>query len=158
MRTDQIEGLKAQRGVLVERLQEMMDTPNEQRPQDQKALRAWLRDLKGTREALEQLDDLLRRLEARNKPKPTRQAPAPAESCGDDSGAVVARIPRGARAELRVEVRTWKGRRLVEIRRWAVQPSTGELQPTRKGVTMEGKDLPALIDALMLASQHAPSR
>jgi len=157
-RPEQVESLKAQRIVLLERVQAMLETPEDQRPKTKTALRAWLTELEGTQRALEQLDKLLRMLERR--PKPLRRArvavePAAASTSPEESDALVlAAIPKGARAELRVSVKTWKGRRVFDVRCWAKGKGTNDYGPTRKGVTVDAGMLPVLVEALKLALQH----
>lgn len=155
--TDKIEALTAQREVLLERLQTMLDTPEDARPKTRTALKAWLTELEGTQRMVEQVDKLLQMLERR--PKPRRAAivgAAPAPAAPEESDAVVlARIPKGSSAELRVTVKTWKGRRVFDVRCWSLLKTTGEFGPTRKGVTVDARMLPALVEALRLASQHA---
>jgi len=153
-RPEQVESLMTQRSVLLERVQAMIETPDDQRPKTKTALRAWLTELEGTQRALEQLDKLLRMLERR--PKPLRRArvaavPATSESPEESDALVLAVIPKGPRAELRVTVKTWKGRRVFDVRCWSLRRDSGEYGPTRKGVTVDAKMLPALVDALQLA-------
>lgn len=154
--TDKVEALTAQRELLLERVQTMLNTPEDQRPKTRTALRAWLTELEGAQRLIEQVDRLLQMLDRR--PKPRRGAivgPAPAPASPEESDAVVlARIPKGSNAELRVAVKTWKGRRVFDVRCWSLLKTTGEFGPTRKGVTVDARMLPALVEALHLALQH----
>lgn len=154
--TDKIDALTAQRDQLLERLQTMLDTPEAERPKNRTALKAWLTELEGTQRMVEQVNKLLQMLERRPKPRRTAiVAAAPAPAAPEESDAVVlARIPKGARAELRVTVKTWKGRRVFDVRCWSLLKMTGEFGPTRKGVTVDARMLPALVEALHLATQH----
>jgi hypothetical protein len=40
---------------------------------------------------------------------------------------------------------------VFDVRCWALRKDTGEFGPTRKGVTVDARMLPALVDALSLA-------
>lgn len=156
-RPEKIEALKAQRDALMKDLQAMLDLPEDQRPKASKALKAWLSELDGTRRMLEQMDKLLQMLE--RKPKPRTRAvvaatPAPNASAEESDAVLLARIPKGARAELRVVVKTWKGRRVIDVRCWSLRDD-GEFKPTLKGTTVDARMLPVLIEALQLATQYA---
>lgn len=134
----------------------MLETPEDKRPKSKTALQAWLRELEGAQRTVEQVDKLLRMLAQR--PKSRRAAvvaPSPAATSSEETDAVVlARIPKGERAEMRVTVKTWKGRRVFDVRCWSLLKATGEFGPTRKGVTVDARMLPALVEALHLAMQH----
>jgi len=160
MLPDKIEDLRAQRGVLLDQMQAMLDTPQDQRPTNKTALKAWLTQLEGTQRTLEQLDRLVKMLE--HQPKRCARvatAATPTTAAGgspDETDTVLlVRIPKGPRAELRVTVKTWKGRRVIDVRCWSPMKDTGEYGPTRKGVAVDARMLPALIEALHLAQQHA---
>ncbi len=150
---DRIALLSARRAALVERVQAMVATPEDQRPKGRTALRAWLADLESSQRLLEQTDKLVKTLE----PKPQRVPKArPAPDPADESDVtVLARIPKGARAEMRVISKVWKGRRVIDVRCWAMSKETGEFGPTRKGVAVDARMLPSLLEALQLAQKHA---
>lgn len=152
-RPNQVEALAAHRDMLLARIREMLDTSEDKRPKTKAALQAWLRELEGAQRTLEQVDKLLRMLAQRHKPRREAVvAAAPAAAAPEESDAVVlARIPKGERAEMRVTVKTWKGRRVFDVRCWSLRRDSGEYGPTRKGVTVDAKMLPALVDALQLA-------
>ena len=152
-----LESLVAQRAVLLERVQAMLDTPEDERPKAKTALRAWLAELDSCRRMLEQLDKLVRMLERgaqRRRKAVVAATPAPASSPEESDAVVLALIPKGPRAELRVVVKTWRGRRVFDVRCWALRKDTGEYGPTRKGVTVDAKMLPALVEALQLALKN----
>ena len=155
MTPDQIEALKGQRTRLADELQAMLDTPQADRPTKPSALKAWLRELETTKHALAQLDQLLTRVDRRTK---SERPPAPTKPAASPDGqdlAILARIPKGARAELRVTACIWKGRRTIDVRCWSVFKGSSEFKPTRKGVMIDADKLNALIEALHLAQQHA---
>lgn len=152
MRADQIEALRQQQAALAQQLQGMLDTPEAERPKAPKELRAWLRDLETAQQALQQIDHLITLGERRQS---RAQVPAPTmHDIGADE-VVLARIPKGPRAELQVRVKTWMGRRVVDVRCWAAMKGAAELKPSRKGVMVDAKHLQALVDALRSAQQHA---
>lgn len=160
MRAEQIEALRGQRGVLLDQLQSLLDTPQDKRPTSPRELKAWLSQLDGTKRAVEQLDQLVRMLERtpRRAAKPSIKpaATTPVGGSPDETDTVLlARIPKGPRAELRVTVKTWKGRRVIDVRCWSPMKDTGEYGPTRKGVAVDARMLDQLIEALHLARQHA---
>ena len=153
--SEELAELEQRRAALVARVQEMLQTPEDQRPKAQKALRAWLADLEGTQRVLEQLDKLVTML--REKPKRiTRAAATQSASSADESDVVIlARIPKGQRAEMRVTSKTWKGRHVIDVRCWAMAKGSADFSPTRKGVAVDARMLPALVEALQLAQKNA---
>lgn len=158
--SERLAALKEQRTALVADLQAMLDTPQDQRPTNKTALKAWLTQLEGTQRTLEQLDRLVKMLEHQPKRRArVTTAATPTTAAGgspDETDTVLlVRIPKGPRAELRVTVKTWKGRRVIDVRCWSPMKDTGEYGPTRKGVAVDARMLPALIEALHLAQQHA---
>lgn len=64
------------------------------------------------------------------------------------------RIRKTDRAEVRVVVKEWKGRRTVDVRLWYLPDGETEMAPSRKGVSIDAAKLGALITALRLAEQH----
>lgn len=151
MRADQVEALHQQRQALARQVQALLDTPEAQRPADPKQLRAWLRELKTAQEGLAQLNHLLERAE-RSADKDARTAKL-AERLACDDQVVLGVIPKGIGTEVRVTMQTWKGRRTLDIRCYA-SPDGGEKKPTRKGLQVDVKRLPALVEALQRAEQH----
>lgn len=154
-----IASLRQQGAVLTERVREMLATPEDQRPTGRTALKAWLRDLESTQKMAVQFARLLKVLEV--KPELPPRAAAAARRASADTAAnecdvvVLARIPKGQRAEMRVTAKTWKGRRVIDVRCWAMGKDSGEYAPTRKGVAVDAKMLPALVEALQQAQKHA---
>ena len=152
-----LKALIAQRAVLLERVQAMVDTPEDDRPKARTALRAWLSELDSCRRMLEQLDKLVRTLERgtqRRRRAVVAASPVTTNSPEESDAVVLALIPKGPRAELRVVVKTWRGRRVFDVRCWAQRKDTGEFGPTRKGVTVDAGMLPALVESLQLALKH----
>lgn len=70
-----------------------------------------------------------------------------------DPGVVVATIPRGKASELRVAVKTWKGRRLVDVRVWFKKEGADDV--AGRGIVVDSAQLDALITGLGTARQHA---
>ncbi len=68
---------------------------------------------------------------------------------------IVARIPKGRNAEIRVEVGEFKGHRVIDVRVWAEPRGGGEHARTRKGITFGIDKLPALIAGLQAATGPA---
>jgi hypothetical protein len=62
-------------------------------------------------------------------------------------GNLLAEIPKNQREVYRVFERTYKGHRLVDIRTWYDDLTTGELRPG-KGVSIKAECLPQILDAL----------
>lgn len=154
MRPDQIERLEAQRVALAQVHQRMLDTPESERPTQPKALKAWLADMEATRRALEQLQQILQagQRAADREAHAARRAEASEPVVATDH-VVLAVIPKGIGSELQVSVQTWKGRRTFDVRVYAAGEG-GTMQPTRKGIKMDAKRLPALLEALKKAAQH----
>lgn len=74
---------------------------------------------------------------------------------------IVATIPKGRDAEIRVEVGEFKAKRMVNVRVWVEPREGGEYVPTRKGITFAAERLPALIEGLQAAAkavQATPAR
>lgn len=59
MRADQIERLKSHQAALTTQVQQLLDTPEAERPTDPKELRAWRRDLKAAQDVLLQIEQLV---------------------------------------------------------------------------------------------------
>lgn len=156
MKPETIERLRAGRQLAADHLQALVDLPEAERPTKPAALKAWLRGLENHRGMVEQFDKLIARMDPPKRAKPVRTAapaPAPADEASDR--VVLARIPKTKRAELRVTVHTWRGRRVVDIRTWALIDGGTEPVPSRKGISIDAGNLPAIIEALHLARQHA---
>lgn len=51
-------------------------------------------------------------------------------------------------AEVRVSRNSWKGRDVIDIRIWFLPRGGGEFVPSRKGLTIDARKLPSLVDAL----------
>lgn len=153
MTREAIEGLTQRRGALKQLIDTMNATPEPERPQKPSARKAWLAELDALCAMVAQLDDLIGRL----TPKPIVEAGATstAQELMPSDAVTFARVPKGRRAEVRVSVKPWKGRRIVDIRLWSLIDGAGaEMKPSRKGVTFDESKLDLLIDALHKAKQH----
>jgi Transcriptional Coactivator p15 (PC4) len=56
---------------------------------------------------------------------------------------------------IRVNLSTYKGRNLIDVRTWATDPAGGKLRPTTKGIATEVRYLPKLVSALAKAESKA---
>jgi Transcriptional Coactivator p15 (PC4) len=68
----------------------------------------------------------------------------------------VAEFWKNRRGEsIRVNLSTYKGRNLIDVRTWATDPAEGKLKPTTKGIATEVRYLPQLVAALAKAESKA---
>lgn len=148
MQETRITALRTQRDELSKRLAMMRETPEDQRPKKKSALAQWLAQVQEVEGLIAQIDAVLVRFE----PAPP---PETAEAAADsDNSTTVAVIPKGERAELRVCVKAWKGRRVIDVRLWAAVQGEKDKRPSRKGVAFDASKLDALIEALRQAKQY----
>jgi Transcriptional Coactivator p15 (PC4) len=56
---------------------------------------------------------------------------------------------------IRINLSTYKGRNLIDVRTWATDPAEGKLKPTTKGIATEMRYLPKLVSALAKAESKA---
>jgi hypothetical protein len=68
-----------------------------------------------------------------------------------DHGELLGVIPKTQAAEVRVYVKTHKGRRVVDVRLWYVPAGSTDFVPTRKGVTFDASKIDRLRNALEAA-------
>jgi Transcriptional Coactivator p15 (PC4) len=69
---------------------------------------------------------------------------------------VIAEFWKNRRGEsVRINLSTYKGRNLVDVRTWATDPAQGKLKPTTKGIAAEVRYLPKLVSALAKAESKA---
>lgn len=66
----------------------------------------------------------------------------------------LAAFPTGAKSETRVSLDTYGGRTFANLRDW-YQSRDGTWKPTRRGVTINVADLPALAEAVSRAIERA---
>ena len=52
---------------------------------------------------------------------------------------------------VRITVDEYRGRQVVDVRIWLLDAESGEVHPTRKGVTLAAARLPELVEALKQA-------
>ena len=67
---------------------------------------------------------------------------------------LIGRIPPGARDEVRVELLVFHGQPIVNVRRWFTT-ADGKLVPTKKGLALGVKNLPALRHIIGKACKRA---
>ncbi|MGF1467347.1 MAG: PC4/YdbC family ssDNA-binding protein [Sandaracinaceae bacterium] len=66
-----------------------------------------------------------------------------------DVDEVVLRLPRGAEAEIRVSLRSYRGSDpFLDLRRWE-RTAAGAYRPTRQGVTVRRREIGRLLSALV---------
>jgi hypothetical protein len=153
MTPTQLDTLKSHRERLGEDLRAMIETPEDQRPTKPSALKAWLRDLQQMQALVADLDQLLDRV-AQPRPRAVRQTGVQSLSDGEKTPLVLARIPKSRRAELRIVMSEWKGRRTVDVRVWCAPKGESEMKPTRRGVSLDARKLPQLMEGLHKAAQQ----
>jgi hypothetical protein len=71
---------------------------------------------------------------------------------------VLGRVSESEGNEIRVSIDQWKGRRVIDVRRFYLPQGADEMVSTRKGVTFRAGKLDELIEALLLAQQYVPAR
>ena len=64
---------------------------------------------------------------------------------------VLARIPRGERSEVRVQVVEWEGVRSLDMRHWSRGRDADDYRPTPRGARIPLERVPELIVALQTA-------
>lgn len=157
MKPEHVEQLRAGRQSVVEQRDALMALPEAERVGLRGSLRTWERSVRSTGALLSSIDSLIgmgkRRAKLQAVEPAAKKAAAP-DSPEVDAGVCVASIPKGRTAELRVTVRDWKGRRIVDVRVWALPKGGGDHVPSRKGVAVDESKLDALIEALHAARQH----
>lgn len=105
---------------------------------------------------LQQIDGLLRQIDALIEPKPVKVARPTARKPGPsfEQIAEIARLRKDACTEIRISVRAWQGRRAVDLRQWYLPRDSTEWRPTSKGMFLNAPLAQALIEALQQAQQH----
>ena len=110
-------------------------------------LKAWQRNLEELQALAQQFDSLIKRA----TPKPCTAATEPETT----EGVTVASVRKGRNAEIRVRVKPWQGRRVVDVRVWFKREGQGEeMRPSGKGLAFDSAKLGDIIDALIQAKQH----
>ena len=71
------------------------------------------------------------------------------------SGQIIARIRKANDAEIRVTLKEYKGRAVVDVRVWYVPAGVPDYVATKKGLTFDVDKLPELADALAQAVKLA---
>lgn len=148
-----LENLITRRDQVAAKVAQMVSMPEDQRPQKLSELKTWLHDLRMLQRLVEQMDKLI----ARATDKPQVGLPDLTPDLDPNTGDVitVARVRKGRRAEIRVTVKPWEGRRVVDVRLWCNVDGQGdEMKPSRKGIAFDASKLGDVIDALIQAKQH----
>lgn len=76
-------------------------------------------------------------------------------SGGTGNGTVIADLEKNASERVRVTLTEYNGRALCDVRVYTEYKTTGEIGPTKKGVSVRVEMLPALISALTEAHAQA---
>lgn len=153
MKQSSIEKLIQRRDQVAQEAARLIAMPEDERPQKPTALKAWLRELTALQQLVEQMDKLIERA----SPKPSVIVPDLVNSMdpATGEGITVARVRKGRRAEIRVTVKPWQGRRVVDVRLWSHAEGSGEeMKPSRKGIAFDAAKLDDLLDALHQAKQY----
>jgi hypothetical protein len=74
-----------------------------------------------------------------------------------DDARVVARIPKSDRFELRVQLGTYKGKPIIDVREWWLHKESGEWRPGNRGLATNQKFAPQLAEALVAAVEAIKS-
>lgn len=159
MDATRLQELISRRDEIARQAEALAATPEADRPSKPAALKAWLRDLAELQALVAQFDALIGKGSAAHLSKVPRVGPEPPEQAEPDfesgAGVTVARVRKGRRAEIRVTVKPWQGRRVVDVRLWSQYEGQGaEMKPSRKGIAFDAAKLSDLIDALIQAKQH----
>ena len=72
-------------------------------------------------------------------------------------GTTIAIIDKGACAQVRVVLQSWRGAHKVSVREYSPGPVSGSFWPTNKGATLGVAKLPELIAALQAAEARVRS-
>lgn len=150
MQQARIQALKSQRDELAQKLSQMRETPVDQQPKKKSALAQWLVQMQEIEALISQIDEVIGRC---TPAAPVAAAIQPFQPGAREDSTTVAVIPKGQRAELRVCVKPWEGRTVVDVRLWAALRGETEKRPSRKGVAFDASKLDAVIEALRQAKQ-----
>lgn len=159
MEGTRLQELISRRDEIAEQAEALAATPEAERPSKPAALKAWRRDLAELQALVAQFDTLISKVSSESTPMVPRVGlePSPQGKPDFESGAgmTVAKVSKGRRAEIRVTVKPWKGRRVIDVRLWSKFEGQGdEMKPSRKGIAFDAGKLSDVIDALIKAKQH----
>lgn len=153
MNPTRLQELISRRDEIASHAAKLAATPISERPTKPAELKAWQRDLEELQALAKQFDALVERA----SPKPRVAVPDLIAATDPETGegVTVARVRKGRRAEIRVTVKPWQGRRVVDVRLWSQYEGQGEeMKPSRKGLAFDAAKLSDIIDALIQAKQH----
>lgn len=153
MKPTRLQELISRRDEIASHAAKLAATPISERPTKPAELKAWERDLEELQALAKQFDALVERA----SPKPRVAVPDLIAGTDPETGesVTVARVRKGRRAEIRVTVKPWQGRRVVDVRLWSQYEGQGEeMKPSRKGLAFDAAKLSDIIDALIQAKQH----
>jgi hypothetical protein len=149
MSPERVAELAASRNSLAGSIQALKDAPphDDGTKKAKRAIKDWEFDVAGFERMVAQIDGML-------SPVVRKEKPAPEVVPWVPMGTMIAAIPKGKRAELRVSVNEWKGLLTIDLRLWFEPKDGGAWGPSRKGVSIDAAKIDALIDGLLLAKQH----
>lgn len=153
MKPTRLQELISRRDEIASHAAKLAAMPISERPTKPAELKAWERDLEELQALAKQFDALVERA----SPKPRVAVPDLIAGTDPETGesVTVARVRKGRRAEIRVTVKPWQGRRVVDVRLWSQYEGQGEeMKPSRKGLAFDAAKLSDIIDALIQAKQH----
>lgn len=146
MKHDQLTGLKDRRAELARAVDAIKAQPDHDEDE--------LQDLE---RMIATMDQLVRKAE--HGPLSDHvDKPSKASAKEKERVIVLGRVSESEGNEVRVSIDQWKGRRVIDVRRFYLPPGADEMVATRKGVTFLAGKLDELIEALMLAQQYVPAR
>lgn len=159
MDATRLQELISRRDEIAKQAEALEATPEAERPSKPAALKAWRRDLAELQALVAQFDALIAKGTSASTPLVPRVGPEPTSPGKPDfesgAGMTVAKVSKGRRAEIRVTVKPWKGRRVIDVRLWSKFEGQGdEMKPSRKGIAFDAGKLSDVIDALIKAKQH----
>jgi Transcriptional Coactivator p15 (PC4) len=159
MDATRLQELISRRDEIARQAEALAATPEADRPSKPTALKAWQRDLAELQALVAQFNALIEKgAAARVKQLPRvglEPVAAQAPDSQPDEGVTVARVRKGRNAEIRVTVKPWQGRRVVDVRVWFTREGQDqEMRPSGKGMAFDSAKLSEVIDALIQAKQH----
>lgn len=87
------------------------------------------------------------------KPERPKRVTVEPESC-----VLVATVPKSANTEIRISLKVWEGRQIIDLRLYSRGKCGGEPKPTGKGVSFDPGELGAVLSGLALVLQYVPDK
>jgi hypothetical protein len=86
------------------------------------------------------------------------QPPLKPQACEKSADITIASIEVSWRAQVRVTLSEWRGRRKVHVREYHPGPVAGTWWPSKQGVALDLERLPELVEGLQFAQSEAAAR